>query len=54
MPLQFPDEIEYSDKYQDEVYEYRHVFLTLLMFQKLPKEGTKLLTEKEWRTLGVQ
>ena len=52
MPLQFPEEIEYSDKYLDDLYEYRHVFLTLKMYQRLPKNN-KLLTEKEWRTLGV-
>ena len=54
MPLQFPEEIEYSDKYEDDVYEYRHVYLTFAMYQKLPKDGTRLLTEKEWRALGVQ
>ncbi len=24
----YPSEIEYSDKYEDDVYEYRHVILT--------------------------
>jgi cyclin-dependent kinase regulatory subunit CKS1 len=53
MPVAFPTEIEYSDKYKDDKYEYRHVFLTIEMFQRLPKEG-RLLAEREWRNLGVQ
>jgi cyclin-dependent kinase regulatory subunit CKS1 len=52
MPLCYPDEIEYSDKYEDESFEYRHVFLPIEIFQKLPKD--KLLSEEEWRALGVQ
>ena len=53
MPVTFATEIEYSDKYTDDKYEYRHVFLTIEMFQRLPKDG-RLLTEREWRSLGVQ
>ncbi|TNV75109.1 hypothetical protein FGO68_gene1649 [Halteria grandinella] len=57
--MQFPDEVEYSEKYSDDQYEYRHVFLTFPMFQRLQKEkeviqGQRFLTEREWRTLGVQ
>lgn len=43
----FPDEIEYSDKYKDEFYEYRHVLLPKEIYKKMPKG--KLLSEMEWR-----
>ena len=43
----FPDEIEYSEKYQDDAYEYRHVLLPKVIFKKIPRN--KLLTEQEWR-----
>jgi cyclin-dependent kinase regulatory subunit CKS1 len=48
----FPDEIEYSDKYTDEYYEYRHVILPKHIYKKMPRG--RLLTEMEWRALGVQ
>ncbi len=48
----FPDEIEYSEKYQDDAYEYRHVLLPKHIFKKMPR--AKLLSENEWRSLGVQ
>ena len=48
----FPDEIEYSEKYYDEIYEYRHVLLPKEVYRKMPK--SRLLTESEWRGLGVQ
>jgi cyclin-dependent kinase regulatory subunit CKS1 len=48
----FPDEIEYSDKYQDDLYEYRHVLLPKHIYKKIGK--SKLLNEAEWRSLGVQ
>ena len=47
----FPDTIEYSDKYHDEVYEYRHVLLPKDVYGKMPKG--RLLSESEWRGLGV-
>ncbi len=47
----FPDEITYSDKYYDDVYEFRHVSLTREAFKDMPRE--RLLTEKEWRGLGL-
>ena len=64
----YPDEIEYSDKYMDEVYEYRHVILPkrvakemfkLFQFIDFSKPGSKagdprLLSESEWRGIGVQ
>ena len=44
--------IQYSDTYKDDVYEYRHVILPPNIASRL--ETTKLLTEGEWRALGVQ
>jgi cyclin-dependent kinase regulatory subunit CKS1 len=46
-----PEYLEYSDKYTDDTYEYRHVFLTQEVFNRLPKG--KLLAEEEWRRLGI-
>jgi cyclin-dependent kinase regulatory subunit CKS1 len=48
----YPEEIEYSEKYSDCLYEYRHVILPKELYKKLPKG--KLLSENEWRSLGVQ
>ena len=48
----FPDEIEYSEKYQDDAYEYRHVLLPKAIFKRMPRG--RLLSETEWRSLGVQ
>lgn len=48
----YPDDIEYSDKYTDELYEYRHVILPKEIYKKITKG--KLLEENEWRSLGVQ
>lgn len=48
----FPDEIEYSQKYCDDVFEYRHVMLPQHIFKVMPKG--RLLEEIEWRKLGVQ
>ena len=44
--------IYYSDKYTDEKYEYRHVMLPKDLSKLVPK--THLMSEKEWRNLGVQ
>ena len=41
-----------SDKYTDEKYEYRHVMLPKDLAKLVPK--THLMTEAEWRNLGVQ
>ncbi len=48
----YPDEIEYSDKYYDDLYEYRHVILPKDIYKKMSKN--RLLGESEWRSLGVQ
>lgn len=39
----YPDEIEYSDKYMDDYYEYRHVILPKEVYKKLPR--SRLLVE---------
>ncbi|KAI3388343.1 hypothetical protein SNEBB_007339 [Seison nebaliae] len=44
--------IYYSDKYYDDVYEYRHVILPKDKVPDIPKG--RLTTEEEWRALGVQ
>uniref|UniRef100_A0A0K8RLU3 Cyclin-dependent kinases regulatory subunit n=2 Tax=Ixodes ricinus TaxID=34613 RepID=A0A0K8RLU3_IXORI len=44
--------IQYSEKYYDDNYEYRHVILPPELAQSVPK--THLMTETEWRNLGVQ
>ncbi|KAL1522115.1 hypothetical protein AB1Y20_021757 [Prymnesium parvum] len=46
-------EIEYSEKYHDDDFEYRHVILPKHVAKNLPKPS-KLLGESEWRGLGVQ
>ena len=46
------NEIYYSDKYYDDVYEYRHVILPRDISKKDPKDH--LLSEAEWRALGIQ
>ena len=45
------NEIFYSDKYTDELYEYRHVLLPKSIAQYIPRD--RLMDEKEWRRLGV-
>lgn len=44
--------IEYSEKYQDGNFEYRHVILPKEMAKTLPKG--RLMSESEWRNIGVQ
>jgi len=45
-------QICYSDKYSDDHYEYRHVILPKDLAELVPR--THLMTESEWRNLGVQ
>jgi len=47
-----PRNIQYSEKYFDEQYEYRHVILPPEVAELLPKN--QLLSEEQWRALGVQ
>ncbi|PNF31753.1 putative cyclin-dependent kinases regulatory subunit [Cryptotermes secundus] len=46
------DQIQYSEKYFDDKYEYRHVILPPDIAKHVPK--SHLMTETEWRNLGVQ
>lgn len=46
------EHIQYSDKYMDDKYEYRHVILPPEIARCVPKNH--LMTETEWRNLGVQ
>ncbi|XP_041647690.1 cyclin-dependent kinases regulatory subunit 2 [Cheilinus undulatus] len=45
-------QIFYSDKYNDEEFEYRHVVLPKQLSKLVP--SSHLMTEEEWRGLGVQ
>uniref|UniRef100_A0A7E4W5M3 Cyclin-dependent kinases regulatory subunit n=1 Tax=Panagrellus redivivus TaxID=6233 RepID=A0A7E4W5M3_PANRE len=42
----------YSDKYEDDKFEYRHVHVPRSVCKLIPKD--RLLTEAEWRNLGIQ
>eukprot|EP00440_Ansanella_granifera_P030237 gb/GFBE01032853.1/.p1 GENE.gb/GFBE01032853.1/~~gb/GFBE01032853.1/.p1 ORF type:complete len:101 (+),score=27.32 gb/GFBE01032853.1/:1-303(+) len=53
----YPDDIEYSEKYQDSTFEYRHVILTKPAAKevwKMTGSAKRLLGEDEWRGIGVQ
>uniref|UniRef100_A0A3B4ZLW7 Cyclin-dependent kinases regulatory subunit n=1 Tax=Stegastes partitus TaxID=144197 RepID=A0A3B4ZLW7_9TELE len=45
-------QIFYSDKYNDDEFEYRHVVLPKELSKLVPT--SHLMTEDEWRGLGVQ
>lgn len=52
------DRIQYSDRYHDEVYEYRHVMLPheprdRHLLKRLNRLN-RLLSEDEWRYMGLQ
>ncbi|KAJ9449826.1 Cyclin-dependent kinases regulatory subunit [Diplonema papillatum] len=47
----YKDRIRYSEKYCDDVNEYRHVILPKELKKLVPN---RLMTESEWRSLGVQ
>mmetsp|Transcript_40699 Transcript_40699/g.107624 ORF Transcript_40699/g.107624 Transcript_40699/m.107624 type:complete len:84 (+) Transcript_40699:80-331(+) len=51
----YPDEIEYSEKYKDDFFEYRHVILPKPTAKEVYKLTSckRLLEEDEWRGLGV-
>ena len=46
------ENICYSDKYEDDQFEYRHVTLLSELAKLVPRND--LMTETEWRNLGVQ
>jgi len=52
----YPEEVEYSEKYYDDEHEYRHVMLPRAIAKDMYRltGGQRLLTEEEWRGLGVQ
>mmetsp|Transcript_39060 Transcript_39060/g.54484 ORF Transcript_39060/g.54484 Transcript_39060/m.54484 type:complete len:98 (-) Transcript_39060:68-361(-) len=55
--VHYPDEIEYSERYQDDRYEYRHVILNKQAAKevfKMTGGGKRFLHEDEWRGVGVQ
>ncbi len=52
MPENVQQLITYSEKYFDENLEYRHVILPSALVKLLPLNH--LMTETEWRNLGVQ
>lgn len=45
-------EINYSDRYSDDNFTYRHVILSGDARAKVPRR--RLMTEEEWRKVGVQ
>ncbi|KAI1731425.1 cyclin-dependent kinase regulatory subunit domain-containing protein [Ditylenchus destructor] len=42
----------YSNKYEDDEYEYRHVHVTKEVAKLVPRN--RLMSESEWRSLGIQ
>lgn len=46
------EQIQYSEKYFDDKFEYRHVILPPEIAKSVPRPH--LMTETEWRNLGVQ
>ena len=40
----YPDDIEYSNKYDDDFYEYRHVVLNKQSFKIIKNSGNKILS----------
>jgi len=57
--LDLLDKIHYSNRYNDDFYEYRHVILPKQLLKFIPKEYftrdgcLRLLEEKEWRQIGI-
>ena len=49
----YPDNIEQSNKYYDDYYEYKHLILPEAIYKKLGKER-KLLTKDDWEKLGIE
>ena len=48
----YPNEIDYSDKYADDYYEFRHVMLPKHIYKSMPQG--RLQSEMEWRSQGIQ
>jgi cyclin-dependent kinase regulatory subunit CKS1 len=49
--VHFPKEAEHSEKYTDDLFEYKHVIVTKEMYDKMSKN--KLFSETEWRAMGI-
>ncbi len=49
---QLSEEIDYSDKYLDDIYEYRRVTVPFELVPSLPKGRT--MEEWEWRQNGIE
>ena len=49
----YPKEIEYSEKYYDECYEYRHVILPKEIMKSI-KGISGCLPEETWRKIGIK
>jgi len=51
----YPEEIEYSERYNDDTFEFRHVILPKAIAKDMFRitGGKRLLEEDEWRGLGV-
>jgi len=45
-------EVHYSEKYDDDEYEYRHIIIPKKYADQIPKHH--LMTETEWRNIGIQ
>lgn len=54
--------IHYSDKYSDDVWEYRHVILPKQLLKILPQaffdpnepSVLRILSDEQWRSIGIQ
>ncbi|KAJ3728379.1 cyclin-dependent kinase regulatory subunit [Lentinula raphanica] len=53
--------INYSDRYTDDTFEYRHVILPKRLLKYIPEEfwdqstgAMRLLADEEWRSLGIK
>jgi len=46
------NQIQYSERYFDQIYEYRHIILPPDLANQVPT--CHLMSESEWRNLGVQ
>jgi len=57
---EYIDRIHYSDRYSDDLYEYRHVILPKPLLKLIDRnlfqpntDVLRLLTETEWRGIGI-
>lgn len=47
----YAEDIEYSSRYSDDFYEYRHVQIPKQLIHQIPRD--RLLYEGEWRGIGI-